>query len=330
MADFHTNIPDFRNLSVHGYEHLRGAPMDAKRVVRPRALQRAQAEAPPVIETGHLPKDHEALPAASDFVAATEQTSILPRPMSSVDSPMIEPEPMQTRSDVGISNAARLDELWYQCWRAIGARGDGQASFEQLLAAHHDPARRVHGIEYLLDCFATLKRWRAHAEQFDALSLAVWYHDAYMDPQRHDNEARSARLAAEHLTGSDVPPETVRLIRDLIISTRPGEKVFSADSRLLNDIDRAPLAESPERYDRYERNLRYENSHIGDFIYRRKRIEFLQSTLSKTQLFATDFAHAEFDAAARENLRRWLQIWQQSAKPIPPENEPQSMLSHTI
>lgn len=369
MADFQSNIPDFQNLSVRGFEHLRGAQFDSKRVVRLRALRHASPSPvetalpeSPLVRTAPLPRpatntlfdggqllrrDFEPTierpnPEAIENCIETPESKLSTPEFSAANLPVMQAE---SPSDVGVAIAEpprkvsfgtsleqpiRLDELWYPCWRAVGAKGDGQASFEQLLAAYREPSRRVHGLDFLLECFSTLRQWRAEVEQFDALALAIWYHDALVDPQRHDNEARSARLAAEHLAGSDAPPETIRVIRDLIIATRPGEKAQSADARLLNDIDRAVLGASPERFDRYERNLRYENAHIGDFIYRRKRIEQLQNLLSRSQVFVTDFAHAELDTPARENMRRWLQIWQQSAKPIPDESESLTLPGHTV
>ncbi len=224
----------------------------------------------------------------------------------------------------------RLDELWYDSWRALGAHDDGQATFELLLSAHNDSARRVHTAQHLLDCFSTLKRWHKETQFFHQVAMAIWFHDALFDPQRHDNEARSARLANDRLSAAAVAPEVVQRIRELIISTRPGEQLHNREARLLHDIDRAVFGSSTEHYNRYERNLRYENMHIGDFIYRRKRIEQLQLLLSKSQLYLTDSAQAELQVPAVANLKRWLDAWQARELAVAPEVQVEAVPGHVV
>ena len=224
----------------------------------------------------------------------------------------------------------RLDQLWYQSWQSLGTNDDGQATFELLLSLHNDPARRVHTAQHLLDCFAKLKHWHRETQSFHQVAMAIWFHDALFDPQRHDNEARSARLASERLLASKVAPDTAQGIRELIISTRPGEQLQTCEARLLHDIDRAVLGTSEELYNRYERNLRYENSHVGDFIYRRKRIEQLQALLTKTQLYLTESAQGELQTQAIFNIKRWLDQWQTSDLAVAAEIEYKTTPGHVV
>ncbi len=224
----------------------------------------------------------------------------------------------------------RLDELWYQSWRSLGTHDDGQATLELLLSMHNDPARRVHAAQHLLDCFAKLKRWHQETQHFHQVALAIWFHDALFDPQRHDNEARSARLASDRLSAAKVAPETVQRVRELIISSRPGEQLNTREARLLHDIDRAVFGASSESYNRYERNLRHENSHIGDFIYRRKRIEQLQALLTRSQLYLTDSAQTDLQVPAAANLKRWLEIWQQPDFAVEVEAQVMSIPGHVV
>lgn len=303
MSTSDCNIPSFVSLDVTAYT----PPSSSKRARRKEAAPELPSTT--VIRT----------PVVSDPI----NPSVLPSASPGETAPASQHESLAPA-------ASRIDELWYRSWRALGGRDDGQGALEQLLAAYHDPSRHAHGINHVLDCFASLKRWQSHARHFHELAIAIWYHDVLHDPQRHDNEARSARLAAEHLSAAGIHPDTVRRIRELVVSTRPGESLPNDDARLLHDIDRVVLASSSETFDRYERNVRYENSHIGDFIYRRKRIETLQTLLSKAQIYVTDYAHEELDAPARANLRRWLQIWQQLAQPVPPVSDTKAIAGHTI
>lgn len=244
--------------------------------------------------------------------------------------PVLQRTEAQTAAEPAPTEALQLHELWYESWQAVGAKGDGQAALEQLLSAYHDQSRHVHNAQQLLNCFSILNRWRSHTNHFHQVALALWFCDAVLDPQRHDNEARSARVASDHLNSAGVATETIRRIRDLIIATRIGEQLASEDACLIHDIDLAILAASDQEFDRFERNLRYENGHLVDFIYRRKRIEQLQSLLSRPPLFASEIGQAEFHFPAEANLRRWLQIWQQNDCPIADRSPVEAGLIHTV
>lgn len=207
-----------------------------------------------------------------------------------------------------------LDQYWYEAWNAVGARGDGHGMLEQLLAAYAEPHRQVRGRDHLLHCLSTLNRWREETRFFYVLAMGLWYHDICFDPNRHDNEARSARVAMSHLTAAGVAPDLSKAVRDLVIATRPGEVPQGAESRLINDIDRSILGADEQRFNRYERGLRAEHNSVSDFVYRRRRIEQLQSLLGKTRIYASFSAHDELEAPARANLARWLQIWQETTQ----------------
>ena len=207
-----------------------------------------------------------------------------------------------------------LDQYWYEAWHAIGAQGDGHGMLEQLLAAYAEPHRHARGLDHLLHCLGTLSRWRDETRFFYVVAIGLWYHDVCFDPNRHDNEARSARVAMSHLTAAGVAPDLAKAVRDLVIATRPGEVPQGAESRLISDIDRSVLGADEERFNRYERGLRAEHGSVSEFVYRRRRIEQLQNLLGKGRIYASFSAHDELEESARENLRRWLQIWQETTQ----------------
>ena len=55
--------------------------------------------------------------------------------------------------------------------------------------------------------------WPAYAAAPDVVRLAAWFHDAVYDPERADNEERSARLAARMLADTDLRRQAVRRSR---------------------------------------------------------------------------------------------------------------------
>ncbi len=73
---------------------------------------------------------------------------------------------------------------------------------DELVRAYAAPERHYHNlahIEAMLELHA--QRTRTHCPIRQAVEAAIWFHDAVYDTRRHDNEERSAQLAADRLPG---------------------------------------------------------------------------------------------------------------------------------
>lgn len=142
-------------------------------------------------------------------------------------------------------SAAPLPERFARLWRRMGARDDGHAICGELLEAYQEPHRHYHGLDHLRDCLSQLDAAPRGAENRGATETALWFHDAVYDTRVHDNEARSAALAADALRDSgvqdDLAREVARLVR-LTDHVRPAPDRLSA---LLCDIDLSILGGPP-------------------------------------------------------------------------------------
>src|SRR5262249_44984090 len=81
---------------------------------------------------------------------------------------------------------------------------------DELVRAYSAPDRHYHNlphIEAMLDLMRAQERALSDPRSVEA---AIWFHDAVYDPRRHDNEEKSAALAAERLAGVLSPEEAVR------------------------------------------------------------------------------------------------------------------------
>ena len=90
------------------------------------------------------------------------------------------------------------------------------------------------------------------------IELAIWFHDSVYDARAGDNEEKSAALAQEYLSDAiDVPQ--LSLVEEMIQATKShgGE---GGDVALMVDIDLGILGRSPERFQRYENDIRKEYS----------------------------------------------------------------------
>ncbi|HEX2316367.1 MAG TPA: HD domain-containing protein [Thermomonospora sp.] len=184
--------------------------------------------------------------------------------------------------------------------RAIGA---------DLAARYEEPHRRYHTTEHLTAVLDLVDELAPHADDPDAVRLAAWFHDAVYDPQRGDNEERSAVKAERVLADTDLSPETIAEVARLVRLTRthhpePGDR----NGQVLCDADLAILAAAPERYAAYAAAVREEYGFVPDEVFRTGRAAVLRDLLGLPELFHTPEARSRFEDRARHNLRTELML----------------------
>ena len=191
---------------------------------------------------------------------------------------------------------------WADAWQALG-RPPPQGLCESLQAAWAGPRRHYHDSCHLGECLAWLQRWAAHAERPAEVALALWFHDAVYDPRAADNEALSAAWARRALAQAGADGAAAERVAGLILATRhdaPAEE--GRDAALLLDIDLAILGSPPERFARYDRDVRLEYDHVPAPLYRFGRAAVLRRFLARPLLYLTAPAAALLEAPARRNL----------------------------
>jgi len=190
------------------------------------------------------------------------------------------------------------------------------AQVETLVAAYASPPRAYHNFEHVqavlrhYDAIAASPGWRQPREVY----LAVCYHDAVYLAGRSDNEARSAELAraevARHGLQADVDIERVAQL--ILMTARHGKlerPSVDAEAALFLDADMAIVGSDAADFARYDAAVAEEyKAVVPAFIYRFKRKHFLRELLASPRIFLSDYGHARWDAAARENLRHALKV----------------------
>lgn len=186
-------------------------------------------------------------------------------------------------------------------------------------AAYRTPPRAYHNPEHVAEVLRHYRDvvsgpgWSRPVEVW----LAVLYHDAIYEAGLRDNEARSARLAMEHigrwLPGAGV--DAVRVAELIELTARHGQHApedfgagaDAADTRHFLDCDMAILGAEPVVFDAYDRGIAAEyRGHVPDWLFRLNRKRFLKSLLARPRIFLSDFFHERYDAPARANLRRTI------------------------
>ncbi|MFB4297094.1 HD domain-containing protein [Actinomadura sp. NTSP31] len=188
----------------------------------------------------------------------------------------------------------------------------------ELDSRYGEPHRRYHTREHLaavLDLVDELAGEEggtaAEPGTFDpdTVRLAAWFHDAVYDPERADNEERSARLAARMLADTDLPAATVGEVVRLVELTathapEPGDRA----GQVLCDADLAILGADPDRYAAYAAAVREEYAFVPEDLFRAGRAEVLNGLLALPRLFHTATARERYEERARRNIETELML----------------------
>jgi predicted metal-dependent HD superfamily phosphohydrolase len=196
---------------------------------------------------------------------------------------------------------------WARMWQSLGARDADEGLHRRLIAHWSEKHRHYHTLQHLRECLDHLEASRALARRPAEIAAALWFHDAFYDPQRSDNEARSAQWARECASSAGIAPEVAGRIHDMVMATRHQEVPEDPDAQLLVDIDLAILGSEPARFEESNAQIRKEYAHVPDDEFRQGRMRVLRGFLDRPRLYTTGHFHSTLEAPARENLQRELQ-----------------------
>ncbi|MEO5672932.1 MAG: N-methyl-D-aspartate receptor NMDAR2C subunit [Ramlibacter sp.] len=192
---------------------------------------------------------------------------------------------------------------WRAIWRDLGAYPpDGLHA--QLLASWSESHRHYHAPQHLRECLERFESVRGLAKHPGEVALALWFHDAFYDPRRQDNEHRSAEWARAAALQAGVPEESAARIHALVMATCHQTVPDDADGQLLVDVDLSILGAEPARFDESDAQIREEYAHVphAQFVERRRGI--LGGFLARPSIYSTEHFHALLEQRARANLQR--------------------------
>jgi predicted metal-dependent HD superfamily phosphohydrolase len=190
-----------------------------------------------------------------------------------------------------------LNQRWRDLWVQAGLPIPHRLGAD-LIRAWQEPHRHYHTPEHLIECLRLLDE---HGADFE-VEQSLWFHDAFQDPRRSDNEEASAQWAERELPACGVAPEAVVRIGAMIRATAGHAVAADAQQALLLDLDLAILGATPKRFAAYERQIRAEYAWVPEPLYRTDRRKILQKFATMVPLFRTEAFQTRFTAAAHRNL----------------------------
>lgn len=194
---------------------------------------------------------------------------------------------------------------WQRLWQELGAATINGGLMNQLVAAYSEGHRHYHTLQHLRECLAHFDAAGPLARHPAQVELAIWFHDAIYEPQRSDNEARSAAWARDSVLAAGCADEVAQRVHALVMATQAHvAPADDPDAALLLDIDLAILGAAPARFAEYERQVRAEYAHVDDAAFQAGRQRVLAGFLERPRIYVTPVFHDALEARARENLQR--------------------------
>jgi predicted metal-dependent HD superfamily phosphohydrolase len=183
---------------------------------------------------------------------------------------------------------------------------------DELVRAYTAPDRHYHNLAHIEAMLALMRAYESALSDPPSVEAAIWFHDAVYDSRRHDNEEKSAELAAERLAGV-LSPDRIERITSMIRATAGHvipegfDDAVRRDCALFLDMDLAILGSAPDEFAAYEAAVRREYGWVPDALWIEGRRKVLQAFLARAAIYASPPFRASHEAAARENLTRTLE-----------------------
>ena len=192
---------------------------------------------------------------------------------------------------------------WHQLMSQCNAP-ESDVEYAKLKSAYSQPHRHYHTEHHIDDCLARFAEVIELVQVPREVELALWFHDAIYKPTSSTNELESADWASSFLRSVGVPNDCCDRVHRYIMATKHTGEPLSGDAAIVVDIDVSILGRSPDEYEIYEQAIRQEYRWVPMPIYRRKRIEVLESFLNRPALYDSDHFRSRYEQQARENLQR--------------------------
>lgn len=168
--------------------------------------------------------------------------------------------------------------------------------------------RRYHALPHIAELL-----WLGRDLQLtDEQVLAIWYHDVVYAVPSQTNELDSAAHAKAQLTAAGWAPDRVAIVEQIVLDTRLHVPSIPESAPVL-DLDLSPLAAPWDRFVQNTDAIRFEYGSVDDASFAAGQGAVFEKFLQRERIYCTEWG-AQFEAAARANLRRGLQRLQRGGQ----------------
>jgi len=182
----------------------------------------------------------------------------------------------------------------------------------RLVGVYTGADRHYHDLRHIKVMLALAQKHAGEINDREVVEAAIWFHDAVYDTRKADNEAESAKLAAQLLAGA-VEQDRLELVASMIrasadhrVPEATMDGAAAKDCALFLDVDLAILGSAPAEFEGYERDVRAEYDWVPEEAWIAGRAKVLSSFLARPFVYGTPQFRKSHEATARANLVRSL------------------------
>lgn len=198
----------------------------------------------------------------------------------------------------------RFVELW--CARSKFAdRPIAAGVHERLVAYYNESWRRYHTFVHIRDTLKWLDDCQSHAEDSQAIEMAIWFHDCIYVVGASDNEAMSRDYFLDESDGV-LEPSFRNRVAHLIMDTCHVDPPDSQDGKLIADIDLTSFGLDWESYFSDWVNVQKELGLLKPPTFESKTF-YLNLLKSRKTVYHSDYYLQHYEASAQQNIARHLE-----------------------
>jgi predicted metal-dependent HD superfamily phosphohydrolase len=201
-----------------------------------------------------------------------------------------------------------VKDRFQKYWMLCGAKTDAENQYLYLKKRYSESNRYYHNLDHIQNCLNNLDDFCGDSKKIPEIEFALWYHDIVYNPAEHDNEEKSAAIAAQICRDSGLIIPFCKTVEELILITKHDNKPANQFQQIMVDIDLCILGSDPVFFDIYEKNIRKEYSLVNNYDFFAGRKIILERFLKRDRIYYTDYFSNKYEKIARSNLHRAIDI----------------------
>jgi len=180
-------------------------------------------------------------------------------------------------------------------------------TYVQLLSSYNEKHHHYHNTQHINAVLKHLEEAKHLSKDYDAVEIALWFHDAKYNILSSSNELDSAHWARNFLEKNGASEQLIHRVYTLIMATLHDVVAEDNDETLIVDIDLSILGSEPSMFDRFESTMRKEYRMVPSLVYKKKRKAILSGFLDRENIYSHSYFHQKLEENARLNLSRAIQ-----------------------
>ncbi len=200
-------------------------------------------------------------------------------------------------------------ELFTALWlRTVTDATDSKALqvYRQLDQHYSNSRRHYHNWSHISQCLGFIEEMADQLEVADEVRLAIWFHDVICTPGQPDNERRSVDFFCECVGDTAANSLLCKHIERLIMATCHCGDLTNIDLAAIADVDLGSFCLPWEQFYLDSLHVVEEFGHSEEAENKSGKNCFLQNLLQRSKIYHTEHFQKNYEARARDNIRREL------------------------